>query len=72
MNKDEMDQELRDLGFTDDQIAQAHVPISATEMDAHEEAHKDDADRQYYRDRDQRWQAQWATDVRTPPATPGS
>ncbi len=54
---DSTDQDLRDAGFTDDQIAQAHVPISAGEMDAHEEAHKDDADRQFYHDRDKRRQA---------------
>ncbi len=75
MNNDEMDQELRDAGFTDDQIAQAHVPISATEMDAHEEAHKDDADRQYYRDRDKKGWADYheqlkgeGLDVQIPPA----
>lgn len=57
MGDADMDQELRDLGFTEEQIAQAHVPISAAEMDAYEEAHEDDADRQYYRDRDKRRQA---------------
>lgn len=57
MGDADMDQELRDLGFTDDQIAQAHLPISTAEMDAYEEGHKDDADRQFYRDRDKRRQA---------------
>lgn len=63
MTDDEMDQDLRDLGFTEAQIEQAHVPISATEMDAYEEDHKDDGDRQYYRDRDKGRQADYQAGI---------